>query len=634
MSLGDESFGEEGTSLFSPPNLFITANRVETQIDNIGRSIDVREAHELEQHQTQTLTDSVQNVSGVRMFDLGGPGAPGVTPIEIRGVRTGGTQLLLNGLVLNDPSGVTGTFDAFFPALTINDIERIEILKGGTGVLYGSDGQGGVINLITKSPKPGLFGGVSFEGGSYDTYTESASANAGTERGGLFSSVTRIDSGGLDTHGNYENTTLSLIGEYEVIPDVLSLSPVFRAIGTETDLDTNPSLAEDGSVIPNQDTEKNNSENAATHVALTGRFTPNDWIDVRGSVYYNDIDRDFFFDFDGFESTSEFLGESLATELQSTFEIPALLSALTAGVKFEHQESDTTSDDFEDSAQRDIMSIFLYNQMELLDERLQLAGGVRLAEMSDLDLTISKLELSGVFHFPGDTTRLHSSIAQGFRAPTLFESQGNIADFDTGGLVHVGNKDLEEEESLSWDAGLTQDIFSAKDNSDDRLSLDVTFFQIDADQTILFDFANFSHFNGGGGKTQGIESALFYQPCPEFYLRGSYTNLDRAEGLDGERRQRTPKNWFALSGVTQLEKFTVSAELRFRDSQEIEFFGIEERAEEDEVTVFDAAVTYQVTRKLQLYVRADNVFDVDYTEAGFHMPGASIYGGFRMQLGS
>ncbi len=613
--------------LLSSPVTVITADRIATEPENVGRSVDVRGNKEIENTKSQTLTDVVQNVSGVRMYNLGGAGAPGLTPIEVRGFPTKGTQIMLNGLTLNDPSSVSGIFDNFFNSLDVYDIERVEVLKGGAGVLYGSDSQSGVINLITKMPSDGTSVNLAFEGGSYDTFSESALINLGTERGGLIAGVSQTDSGGLDTHGNYSNTTVSLIGDYEVIPGELLVIPIFRLIKTDLDLDTSPTVNGSGELVTNQDTERNNSDARNFLVGLTTEYSPSDRIDTKGSVYFLDNDRDFFFDFDGFGSESEFKGSSLNVDLQASIHLEEIASRVTVGVEFEHQEVDTDAGGVIDSEQRDQTAFFVHDRTRFLDDNVQLGGGIRVTEISDTDKTNTSLEASSIVKIPQTESRFHASIADGFRAPTLFESKGNIVDFNTGELVTVGNGNLEEEESISWDIGIEQPLF------DDSIIFDVTFFQIDADETIIFDFANNIHVNGGGGKTEGIESSLLYRPCEYAYLRAAYTHISKAEGIDGRRRQRVPRNWFTLTGVALNGPLTVSAELSYRDKQELEFFGVADRFTEDNVTLLDVTASLEINENIEIFVRGDNIFNVNYTEAGYEMSGASAYGGIKLKLG-
>ena len=64
------------------------------------------------------------------------------------GASAGNILILLDGIPVNDPSVITNYFDLNF--ITLDQVERIEILKGGQSTLYGSDAVSGVINIISK----------------------------------------------------------------------------------------------------------------------------------------------------------------------------------------------------------------------------------------------------------------------------------------------------------------------------------------------------------------------------------------------------------------------------------------------------------------------------------------------------
>ena len=94
--------------------------------------------------------------------------------VFLRGAKNDYTVILVNGIAVTDPSGVTGAFD--LRLIPIEQIERIEIVKGAQSTLYGSNAVAGVINIITRSgaDKPfRVFGNLS--GGTYNTLN----ANAG-----------------------------------------------------------------------------------------------------------------------------------------------------------------------------------------------------------------------------------------------------------------------------------------------------------------------------------------------------------------------------------------------------------------------------------------------------------------------
>jgi outer membrane receptor for ferrienterochelin and colicins len=73
--------------------------------------------------------------------------------------------------------------------MSVEDIEKIEIVRGASSALYGSSAMGGVINIITRPARKKTAGSVSFEGGTFDTYIGNANIAAATDRFGLRASA-------------------------------------------------------------------------------------------------------------------------------------------------------------------------------------------------------------------------------------------------------------------------------------------------------------------------------------------------------------------------------------------------------------------------------------------------------------
>lgn len=605
------------------PETLVSSTRIETSIEDIGRSVDAREREEIDGQQATSVTDSLQTVAGVRIQNLGGPGAPGTTPIEIRGFRTSGTQLLLNGLRLNDPSSVSGVGESFFSYLTSYDLSAIEVVKGSTGTLYGSDGQAGAVNLITQTPEQGAWVSASFRGGSFRTYEENAQFNVGNDQAALYTSTSRIDSEGLRDDGNYENTTTLVSGVVHATSEI-DVAPIFRMLSAQNDLDTGPALGSNGELIPNQATESNRTTNQQYLYGVVGNYHPTKDFSSKLSVYANDSDREYFFVFDGFASISQFQGNTFNVDWQNELDVPELASTFLAGVETEHQHYSTTGGGSDDAASQDRYAAFLKDRLAFFDKILQIDGGARITHVSSIDRTLPSFEVSSVVKIPQIETRLHSSLAQGFRAPSLFETNGKLVDFSTGALVTVGNKHLREESTLSFDVGVTQPIAGVAD-------IDVTFFNLSSDDPVTFDFANNTHFNGEGGENQGIETSLQAQLSDRILWRGAYTYLSKAD-VAGERLQRRPYNVFATSLLGKYAGLTAFTELRYRSSADIAFFATSERFRESDYTVVDAALTYDIDETWQLFARGNNLFDERYTESGYQMPKISFLGGIRLKI--
>ena len=73
----------------------------------------------------------------------------------LRGMDSSKTLVLIDGIRLNDTTSING---ADFEHFMINDIERIEVIKGAQSSIWGADASAGVVNIITKSAKDGTHG--------------------------------------------------------------------------------------------------------------------------------------------------------------------------------------------------------------------------------------------------------------------------------------------------------------------------------------------------------------------------------------------------------------------------------------------------------------------------------------------
>ncbi len=125
--------------------LVITATKIATPLDQVASSITLITADQIADHQWRTLPDALQDVPGLNLVQVGGPG--GVTSVFIRGANSNQTKVILDGIEVNDPS----QNDAFdFGQVLTSDIDKVEVLRGPQGSLYGADALGGVINIVTR----------------------------------------------------------------------------------------------------------------------------------------------------------------------------------------------------------------------------------------------------------------------------------------------------------------------------------------------------------------------------------------------------------------------------------------------------------------------------------------------------
>jgi vitamin B12 transporter len=148
-------------------DIVVTATRLETPEKKVGSSLTVITGEELARSHKAFVLEALEDVLGLSTLRNGGPGA--TSSVSIRGANSEHTLFLLDGLELNDPINPSRSYD--LAHLSLSQVERIEILRGPQGLLYGSDALGGVVNIITRAGrgKPRLT--LASSVGSYRTLT-------------------------------------------------------------------------------------------------------------------------------------------------------------------------------------------------------------------------------------------------------------------------------------------------------------------------------------------------------------------------------------------------------------------------------------------------------------------------------
>ncbi len=143
----------------------VSTNKVPTSIQNTTANISVITEDDIKEHGYQTVAQAINTVAGISVTHSGGLGEQ--TSFFVRGADSGKVLVLLDGMRLNDPSTTNGT--ALLDSLTTENITQIEIIKGATGSIWGTNASAGVINIITKEAKAGVHGSLGLSYGSYAT---------------------------------------------------------------------------------------------------------------------------------------------------------------------------------------------------------------------------------------------------------------------------------------------------------------------------------------------------------------------------------------------------------------------------------------------------------------------------------
>jgi len=150
----------------------VTATRDIQEIRKVPANVTVITKEEIQQSNSQTVIDLIRHEAGVVVRDFYGTGK--TASVDIRGFGETGplnTLVLMDGRRVNeiDLSGVDWT------QIPLDQVERIEIVRGSGSVLYGDNAVGGVVNIITKRPEKPLSANAEVVRGSYLYHKESSS---------------------------------------------------------------------------------------------------------------------------------------------------------------------------------------------------------------------------------------------------------------------------------------------------------------------------------------------------------------------------------------------------------------------------------------------------------------------------
>jgi vitamin B12 transporter len=158
------------TAVLNP--VVVTATRTAQPLSEILADLTVIQAEEIIRSGVQSLPQLLQRQPGVEVTINGGPGA--TSGAYLRGANSAQTLVLIDGLRV----GSSSTGATSLEAIPLDQIERIEILRGPASSLYGADAIGGVIQIITKRAKGDAWGGsISGGYGTYDTRNGVATLN-------------------------------------------------------------------------------------------------------------------------------------------------------------------------------------------------------------------------------------------------------------------------------------------------------------------------------------------------------------------------------------------------------------------------------------------------------------------------
>ena len=588
--------------------IVVTATRTGAPTSQIGANTWVYSEEEIRGRQAATVSDLLRSMPGVAVVRTGGHGA--LTSLFVRGAESNHNKILLDGVPLNGPGG-----EFFLSNLTTENIERVEVIRGPQSALFGSDAMGDVVQLFTRrtrteTGRPNIQ--LSFEAGNQDTWHGVGGLAGKTGRFDYSAQWSRFFTDNREVNSTFHNTSLSGNFGYELNQTTtlrVILRGEFGQVGTP---DATAFQAPDLTAL---------SRRRAGTGAVTLHDQTRDFWEQRLTYGFNEtrmVSQDLIAD-----KLFDFLFDSLDTQkrhhlnYQSDFRAGSVGNAggqhhLTFAFEWDGERGffgDRLDPDSVANAKRD--NIGWVFQHQALWNRFSLTTGVRFEDNDSFGFAAAPRISAAYFLRTGGgalgSTKLKGNFGLGIKEPTFVESFSR-------NFFFLGNPNLQEERSRSFDAGVEQRFWY------DRAKLEVNLFHNrfrDLIQFQIVDFTTFegSFFNVQRAKAKGAEIALEVAPTNGLRTRGTYTLLDSKSSATERPLLRRPRQSGTLEVFWDWRRLSVNSTILFVGKREDSSFLAPGQTSNPRYTRWDLGWSYRSSYRVTWFGVVENLLNDDYMEA-------------------
>ncbi len=626
--------------------IVVTATRVPTPIGQVPADVTLLTQTDFTNKGETRLADALASVPGVNLVQSGGPG--NLASLFVHGANSADVLVLLDGVPVNDPADANGAFN--FGTYSLEDIARIEIVRGPMSGLYGSSAIGGVVNIITKRGAGPARADIELAGGWPAQGQGSAT---------LSGSAGKFDyalSGGLDAQAGFDATPRRMsvyAGHRDPYRSRLgaaqfgyAFTPQTRAYAIIRYQSTDAAFPDVGNVGPVFDdpNEYDYNRNLFTKLGLSSALFGGFWtLDLSLARLDTSLQNKNLLDAadPSLASANDiYTGRRNDAQWNNTLRLPdgkwLGFSFLTFGASYD-----------DDHAKENVNESNVYGPyaallgaashswsghaggQTTLGGRLTLTGALRDDAVSSFGDALT-WRLGGVLAVPEADMLLKVSTGTGFHAPSLFDLHYR----DSYGQ---GNPNLRPEYSLGWEAG--PEFLLPGFGQTDFADLTASYFASDVRDMIGYQntSAGFQLENFAHAHISGIEASATLNPAAwlSASLSYTYTHIISTNAAATLRRPQhqgsaslTAIPWPGLSITTQVQSVG-----RFQDylyDNNGNAIGI---GSSDPGTIVNLGASYRLNPAFTLFANAKNLLGSRFEPTnGLQIPGTSVLLGLRATI--
>lgn len=588
------------TSLKAEDIIVITADRIKSKTDKSSSDVRIISAEEIKKSMSRSLSEILSKESDLSVVSSGPNGSS--ASLFLRGTDSSHTLVVIDGIVMNDPSNPNRQFD--IGRLSLNNIKRIEILKGSQGMSYGSNAIGGVVIITTKKAQSS-----EVSGDSYLDYGTFQTVNAGTnfqkkyELLNLSFGIDFMDTAGFSAANQKANPSAEKDGAQRVAGSLVASKDLAHNYALDFNLRYSHNWTEldKGGGAGNDDpNDRQKEEEIYSKIQLTKNWDSGNAetkFSYNRSKHYRLLE--VLYDARHPEAQSAVSsGELNALNAEHTYYLDQF-KIINLNAEFAHEKDQS-------GHYNQNMSAFLYHQHELPLAIFNF--GARLDHNKFFNDHLTYKVAAG---YKLSSSLLKLTYSTGFRAPSLNQLYDPT----------YGNKDLSPESSKSLDLSL-------ENNWSEQLKTTSTLFYTKILNRLSYDPVTFINRNIGRAEISGFEESAKIGWSQTFNQRLSFTLLKTRDLKLGQKLARRPdinlKNTFSLR-------------LKDKHHLEHEFSFIGKRSDVDNLgqavqmesyLLSNLHYRYLLNEGSEYYFKIKNVFDTEYEEIyGFGTGGRALSAG-------
>src|SRR6056300_180059 len=594
--------------------ILVQASLVPISSERSANAITLIDYEQIENRSVSSISELLRTVPGLAVSKSGVQGSQ--TQIRVRGSEANHLLVLIDGIEANNPSQNDGLNWGTFAA---SDIERIEVIRGPQSSMLGSDAISGVINIITKNADKPRSLRIFSENGSFDTNNNGISFGLINDGFNARLGLTQLKTDGANIsrvgkeRDGYKNKNITFKSGLNFTENLGATFSARRSDGMneyDSDIDF------DGLV---------DDQNKLTKFENT----------IMGlKVNYLNLDKTWQYHVAISESKSnnkDFQEALLETSTSSTKDQLRLISSKHWD-EFSQRISLLVEHERERFSQRGqindygIYGIFNPNKDQSrttksiaieyradVFNKTTLAASTRSDDNSQFkDANTFKVEL--IYDLSANY-RFRSSYGTAIKNPTFTERFGFYTNF-------IGNPFLQPEKSTSWELGFDQKLY------DGNFTLSATLFNSELDNEIdgnaidpiTFGFTAVNKL--GLSKRNGLELNSSIKPNKNITLNTSYT-FTQSQELNAigkyQNEVRRPRHIASFNlSWQQSDSFSINTNLQYNGSQEDIVYPSNVKLAE--YTIVNLSANFNISKKLDTYLRLENLLDESYEEIFGYQP--------------